>query len=183
MIIYSSYVTGENKLFTDLKQGLEYFFSRNLNESNRLGASTSFERFRINKTHTIEAFRSARNHTEWSEWCAEIAVPLNQFISWFPLPIHLSVGENLCIFQKHLVKDADTYFIYSREHGAFWLPNDRGYVDDIQDAGIYTREQAIQRVKDANIYKESSKDFDEFLILVSEMFEVIEAFEKRSEVA
>lgn len=45
------------------------------------------------------------------------------------------------------------YLIWSIEHGAWWRPNRCGYTLRVQDAGRYTREDAAQIVKDANVIK------------------------------
>ena len=35
------------------------------------------------------------------------------------------------------------YLVWSHEHGAWWGPQNRGYFTRIQDAGRYTREDAL----------------------------------------
>ena len=37
----------------------------------------------------------------------------------------------------------ETYLIYSVEHGAWWGPDRCGYVRRIEDAGIYSRAEAL----------------------------------------
>ena len=46
--------------------------------------------------------------------------------------------------------DSDTYLIWSNEHGAWWRPNAAGYTMRIEEAGRYSREEAIShsRVRD-----------------------------------
>lgn len=42
------------------------------------------------------------------------------------------------------------YWIYSLEHRAYWAPDAQGYTTHIEEAGVYTHEQAIQIVTNAN---------------------------------
>ena len=37
----------------------------------------------------------------------------------------------------------DAYLIWSHEHSAWWMPNSAGYCRDIQNAGRYSRSEAI----------------------------------------
>ena len=39
---------------------------------------------------------------------------------------------------------AMTHLIYSRQHDAYWAPNERGYVTQIILAGVYSQERAEQ---------------------------------------
>lgn len=39
---------------------------------------------------------------------------------------------------------SDTQLIWSYEHNAWWAPNERGYVREIQRAGRYTPEDAAR---------------------------------------
>jgi len=43
------------------------------------------------------------------------------------------------------------FVIWSIEHQAWWAPAERGYVETVADAGLYTRERAEAIVRDANI--------------------------------
>lgn len=41
-----------------------------------------------------------------------------------------------------MVRDHRIYRIYSREHNAWWKPNECGYTVDVEQAGLYTFDQA-----------------------------------------
>lgn len=43
------------------------------------------------------------------------------------------------------------YLVWSHEHKAWWGPNNNGYFQGIRNAGIYSREQALEIVKGATI--------------------------------
>jgi hypothetical protein len=45
----------------------------------------------------------------------------------------------------------DPVRIWSFEHNAWWAPNEMGYSQDIEKAGLYERERAEAIVSDANI--------------------------------
>ena len=38
---------------------------------------------------------------------------------------------------------SDNYLIWSNEHQLWWRPNSRGYTSDLDQAGRYTRDEAI----------------------------------------
>jgi hypothetical protein len=42
------------------------------------------------------------------------------------------------------------YLIWSMEHQAWWAPGERGYVETVGEAGIYSRDRAVAIVRDAN---------------------------------
>lgn len=42
-----------------------------------------------------------------------------------------------------MVNVAADYLIWSNEYGKWWAPNSMGYVDDVWDAGRYTRDRAL----------------------------------------
>ena len=44
----------------------------------------------------------------------------------------------------------DMYLVYSFEHNAWWAPYSMGYKDKVEEAGLYTREQAVRICRDAN---------------------------------
>jgi hypothetical protein len=46
---------------------------------------------------------------------------------------------------------SDLYVIWSIEHTAWWAPNRHGYVRDVLRAGRYSRGEAREIVRDANI--------------------------------
>jgi hypothetical protein len=54
------------------------------------------------------------------------------------------------------------FLIWSIEHGGWWGPARRGYVQDPRDAGRYARDEAEDIVTDANIVS-----FNECLIPVA----------------
>ena len=43
------------------------------------------------------------------------------------------------------------WYIWSIEHNAWWGDNGHGYFDCIDDAGIFTQEEAMRIITDANI--------------------------------
>lgn len=57
---------------------------------------------------------------------------------------------------KHFVLSASNYMtpekwlIWSIEHNAWWAPAERGYVENRDDAGVYSYERACEIVKNAN---------------------------------
>lgn len=46
----------------------------------------------------------------------------------------------------------EKFWIWSIEHNAWWRPMERGYTHEIQDAGIYTKEKAVEICFHANEY-------------------------------
>ena len=42
--------------------------------------------------------------------------------------------------------DDIVYLLWSNKHQAWWRPSDRGYTEDIDEAGLYSRIEAIERV-------------------------------------
>lgn len=44
------------------------------------------------------------------------------------------------------------WLVYSREHNAFWKPNEHGYINTVDGAGRYTHEHAEEIVTGANRY-------------------------------
>lgn len=38
----------------------------------------------------------------------------------------------------------ETFLIWSHEHGKWWGPDERGYVDDVADAGRYRKDHAAE---------------------------------------
>ncbi len=44
------------------------------------------------------------------------------------------------------------YLIFSFEHLAYWAPNNRGYVHDVKNAGLYTKSQAETICRNANMH-------------------------------
>lgn len=40
-------------------------------------------------------------------------------------------------------KAEEMYLVWSNEHRAWWRPNSQGYAKSIEDAGVYTREEAM----------------------------------------
>lgn len=51
---------------------------------------------------------------------------------------------------KETVKE---WLIWSIEHNAWWCENQKGYTEDIENAGKYSYETAIQIVKGANYFE------------------------------
>lgn len=43
------------------------------------------------------------------------------------------------------------YVIWSREHKGWWRPGRRGYTPSLYDAGLYSKEEAMEICKDANM--------------------------------
>ena len=44
------------------------------------------------------------------------------------------------------------WLIWSNEHGAYWKQNSCGYTQSFRNAGLYTFDEALQIVSDANKY-------------------------------
>lgn len=44
------------------------------------------------------------------------------------------------------------YLIWSYEHDGWWKENSTGYTDDVEQAGLYTEEQASQICNEANLF-------------------------------
>lgn len=44
-----------------------------------------------------------------------------------------------------MIDDSSPYLIWSNKHGAWWRPNSAGYTAEIEQAGHYTRAQAIHQ--------------------------------------
>lgn len=49
------------------------------------------------------------------------------------------------------VAESAIWLIYSREHNAFWKPNERGYTTLVTEAGRYTGPRALRICIDANL--------------------------------
>lgn len=47
------------------------------------------------------------------------------------------------------MSESQLYFIWSNEHVAWWRPNRWGYTEDIHEAGLYWREEAIKICEEA----------------------------------
>lgn len=39
-----------------------------------------------------------------------------------------------------------TYRLWSNKHDMWWRPDDRGYTNNPDDAGLYSRDEALERV-------------------------------------
>lgn len=48
------------------------------------------------------------------------------------------------------ILEKETWLIWSIEHDAWWGPKHRGYVENIDDAGLYDFEEAKKIVANAN---------------------------------
>ena len=47
-------------------------------------------------------------------------------------------------------KEVSMYLIWSFEHNAWWAPYSMGYRDSVEEAGLYTKDQAERICRDAN---------------------------------
>jgi hypothetical protein len=47
--------------------------------------------------------------------------------------------------KEQTLVNANMVYIYSAQHGAYWLPNGHGYTNDKSEAWITTREEALAR--------------------------------------
>jgi hypothetical protein len=56
------------------------------------------------------------------------------------------------------------FWIWSREHRAWWAPAERGYTEDVRRAGIYPLNRAWTICKRAN----EGQRFEEFMVPVDE---------------
>lgn len=61
------------------------------------------------------------------------------------------------------------YLIWSNEHNSWWAPNRLGYIQNIMLAGLYTRQEAMEIVKDATLGEWPSKPPSELPIRVSDL--------------
>ena len=60
--------------------------------------------------------------------------------------------------QKELARLQDQLcYIWSPEHNGWWGTNRMGYVSDIKDAGLYTRDEAEAITKEGNKYRASDE--------------------------
>lgn len=60
--------------------------------------------------------------------------------------------SELCHVHKVACKNHHLKFlIWSMEHNAWWMPNERGYTPSREEAGRYSFEEACKIVKAANI--------------------------------
>ena len=55
------------------------------------------------------------------------------------------------------------YLIWSNQHGAWWGPNEKGYVQIIDFAGRYTKEQAEAIVKKSTVNGKLKTEVTNFL--------------------
>jgi hypothetical protein len=59
------------------------------------------------------------------------------------------------------LKKEDKVLIYSTYHNRFWGPDESGYASNIENAGFYTREEAVKIVRgspERNIIKEIDEE-------------------------
>jgi hypothetical protein len=49
------------------------------------------------------------------------------------------------------------YNLWSNKYGLWWRPTGCGYTHDRAEAGVYTEEEAVQRVVKSSLYGEVSK--------------------------
>ncbi len=61
------------------------------------------------------------------------------------------------------------YIIWSNEHRAWWRPNSRGYTPNISDAGVYSREDAMDIVEGANKYQEAREAPNELAVPIADL--------------
>lgn len=60
------------------------------------------------------------------------------------------------------------YVIWSYEHSSWWRPHSMGYTVDINQAGLYTKDEAAKICDDANKYQPANEPH-ETMILQSEV--------------
>ena len=56
------------------------------------------------------------------------------------------------------------WLIWSNEHSAWWGPNRRGYVQDRNEAGRYTHQEAEEIVHSANEYQHPDEKPNEAML-------------------
>ena len=70
-----------------------------------------------------------------------------------------------------------TYLIWSNEHRAWWGQNSCGYTTRIEDAGRYSRTEAMEICRGANIgfMQDSCENPNEIPVLVQDALETMSA--------
>lgn len=48
------------------------------------------------------------------------------------------------------------YYIWSNEHGAWWMPGKWGYTNDLSEAGVYNRQEALDICHDQFGWRDGS---------------------------
>jgi len=63
---------------------------------------------------------------------------------------------------------AKQYLVWSNEHRAWWRPNSNGYTGSIDQAGRYTRHEAVRIVDGANAFIPTDHERFEVMVLAPE---------------
>lgn len=68
------------------------------------------------------------------------------------------------------IKKDPAWLIWSNEHGLWWKPNQRGYTQRVEEAGLYTLDEAIKICTEANFL---SNQINEVLCPSREMLDFL----------
>jgi hypothetical protein len=65
------------------------------------------------------------------------------------------------------------YLIWSNEHKGWWRPNRNGYTEDYQDAGLYSRDNAMTICKNASLGWREGEPLPEILVSEADALEIV----------